>query len=415
MDLTVQQNCPSCGAAIDLHEADRLVQCSFCGIRNYRISRGLCRFVLPDKAPGSIPREEIFYVPYLRFKGSVFSCKGRDVQQRVVDITHLGVKSTSLPATLGLRPQAMKVLLLDKENTGCFLRQSVKAVAILEKAAQLTILDSQENQEPLYHRAYIGETISYIYLPLYIHDNILYDAVTNKGLARSGPSIELQKKSLRFQGRWRPHFLATLCPSCGGALEGEGDSLILSCHNCNTSWEEAGGRFRSIPWQRVPSRQQDATYLPFWKIEVKVAGVEMENFGDFLRLTNQPLVVRPEHDRMPLCFWIPAFKIRPRIFLNMARSMTVAQKHLPPGEANMAGGLHPVTLSRTEAVKALKTVLAQAALNKRDLLPLLPGIFFHPRATDLVYLPFASSGQDLVQEQTMLSVGGAVLRSGRSL
>lgn len=415
MDLTVQQNCPSCGAAIDLHEAERLVQCPFCGVRNYRISRGLSRFVLPDKAPDSIPREEIFYAPYLRFKGSVFSCKGREVHQRVVDITHLGVKSTSLPPSLGLRPQAMKVLLLDKENAGYFLRQSVKAVSVLEKAAQLTVLDPQENQEPFYHRAYIGETISYIYLPLYIHDNILYDAVTNKGLARSGPSIELQKKSRRFQGRWMPQFLATLCPSCGGALDGERDSLILSCHNCSTSWEEAGGQFRSIPWQRVPSRQQDVSYLPFWKIEVRGTGEVMENFGDFLRLTNQPLVVRPEHDRMPLCFWIPAFKIRPRIFLTLAKSMTVAQKRLPPGETTMAGGLHPVTLPRTEAVQALKTVLAEAALNKRDLLPLLPGISFHPRATDLVYLPFAPSGQDLVQEQTMLSVAGAVLRSGRNL
>jgi predicted RNA-binding Zn-ribbon protein involved in translation (DUF1610 family) len=415
MELTVQQNCPSCGAAIEVHEAERLVQCPFCGVRNYRISRGLCRFVLPDKAPDSIPREEIFYAPYLRFKGNVFSCKGREVQQRVVDITHLGVESTSLPPTLGLRPQAMKVLLLDQENAGYFLRQSVKAITILEKAAQLTMLDSEQNQEPFYHRAYIGETISYIYLPLYIHDNILHDAVTNKGLARSGSTIELEKKRCRFQPQWRPHFLATLCPSCGGALDGEGDSLILSCHTCNTSWEEAGGSFRSIPWQRVPALHRDATYLPFWKIEVQVTGVVMESFGDFLRLTNQPLVVRPEHDRMPLCFWIPAFKIRPRIFLNLARSMTVAQRHLVPGEATMAGSLHPVTLARTEAVQALKTVLAEAALNKRELLPLLPGISFHPRATDLVYLPFASSGQDLVQEQTMLSVAGAVLRAGRAL
>ena len=415
MDLTVQQNCPSCGAAIDLPEAERLVQCPFCGVRNYRISRGLSRFVLPDKAPEHISREDIYYAPYLRFKGSVFSCKGKEVQQRVVDITHLGVQSTSLPPTLGLRPQAMKVSLLGEENAGYFLRQSVKAAAILEKAAQLTVLDSEQNQEPFYHRAYIGETISYIYLPLYIHDNILYDAVTNSGLARSGPTIELEQKSRRFQQQWLPHFLATICPSCGGALDGERDSLILSCHNCGTFWEEAGGRFRSIPWQRVPSRHQEATYLPFWKIEVKVTGVVMANFGDFLRLTNQPLVVRPEYDHIPLCFWIPAFKIRPRIFLNLARSMTVAQKHLVAGEATMAGGLHPVTLPRTEAVQALKTVLAEAALNKRELLPLLPGISFHSQATDLVYLPFVPSGQDLVQEQTMFSVAGAVLRTGRSL
>jgi hypothetical protein len=141
----------------------------------------------------------------------------------------------------------------------------------------------------------------------------------------------------------------------------------------------------------------------------------MENFGDFLRLTNQPLVVRPEHDRMALCFWVPAFKIRPQFFLNLAKNITLTQKRLPAGEATMAKGLYPVTLPRTEAVQALKTVLAEASLNKRDVLPLLPGISFHPQATDLVYLPFIDNGHDLVQEQTMLSVPAAVLRSGRSL
>ena len=309
----------------------------------------------------------------------------------------------------------MKVSQINEEVAGSFFRLSVKAAAILDMAAQLTVLDSEQNREQFYHRAYIGETISYIYLPLYIHDHILYDAVTNIGLARSGPGDELKKKSLPFQSQWMPRFLATLCPSCGELLDGEQDSLILSCHNCHTSWEEAGGQFRSLPWQRVPSRQKDATYLPFWKIEVKVSGAVMENFGDFLRLTNQPLVVRPEHDRMALYFWVPAFKIRPQIFLNLAKNITLTQKRLPPGEATMAKGFYPVTLARTEAVQALKIVLAEAALNKRDVLPLLPGLSFHPQTTDLVYLPFIDNGHDLVQEQTMLSVAGAVLHFGRNL
>jgi hypothetical protein len=95
--------------------------------------------------------------------------------------------------------------------------------------------------------------------------------------------------------------------------------------------------------------------------------------------------------------------------------MTVTQKRIPAGEATMSKGLSPVTLPRTEAVQALKMILAEASLNKRDVLPLLPGISFHPQATDLVYLPFIDNGHDLVQEQTMLSVAGAVLRFGRSL
>jgi len=418
MELIIQQNCPSCGATIEFHEAGRLLQCPFCGMRNYRINRGLSRFVLPDKAPAHIPREDILYAPYLRFKGNVLYCKGREVLHRVVDITHLAMKASALPLSLGLRPQAMKVAPAGEANTGSFFRQSVKVTSLFEQVAQLTAYDSEQNLAPFYHRAFIGEIISYIYLPLYIHEHILYDAVTNKGLARISPGSMLQEGTLRFQQQWLPRFIATSCPNCGAALDGESESLVLSCRNCHSSWEEAGGQLRALSWQRVPSQQQngkDTAYLPFWKIKVDVTGTVMDSFGDFLRLTNQPLVVRPEHDRMDLCFWVPAFKIRPQIFLNLAKNMTVTQRRIPAGEATMSKGLLPVTLPRTEAVQALKTILAEASLNKRDVLPLLPGISFHPQATDLVYLPFKDSGHDLVQEQTMLSVAGAVLRFGRSL
>jgi predicted RNA-binding Zn-ribbon protein involved in translation (DUF1610 family) len=420
MELTIQQQCPSCGAAIELHETDRLLQCPFCGVRNYRISHGLTRFVLPDKAPAHILRKDLFYAPYLRFKGIIFSCEGQQIQHKVIDITHLALKATGLPPTLGLRPQALKVRPVDKKTTGTFFQQSVKATAVLDMAAQLTAMESSiQNRDPLYHRAYIGETISCLYLPLYVHDNILYDAVTNSALAHSDTALDMKRKGLPFQSQWMPRFLATLCPSCGELLDGERDSLILVCYNCNSSWEEVAGRFQPLVWQRLPARQKDALYLPFWKIEVKAAiaptGVTMETFGDFLRLTNQPLVAQPEHDRMPLCFWIPAFKIRPRIFLTLAKSMTLTQKRLSAGDTTMARGLHPVTLSRAEAAGALKTALAETAVNKRDILPILPKITFYPQATDLVYAPFINHGHDLVQEQTMHAIARSALHFSRSL
>jgi len=417
MELIVQQSCPSCGADIVGDEADRLLQCPFCGVRHYRVTPGLSRYVLPDKAPGHIPREELLYAPYLHFKGSIFSCNGKQVQQRVVDVTHLGAGDAvpGLPLSLGLRPQSMPVSLLASPIPGNFFRQQLKAEAIFEMAALSSALVPEQTPEPLYHRAFIGETISCLYLPLYIHDGTLYDAVTNKALAKGMSGDALGKGCLPFQKQWMPRFLATLCPACGGSLAGERDSLVLSCHNCHSSWEEAEGALRSLAWQRVTSLHKDARYLPFWKIEVKASGVEMESFGDFLRLTNQPLVVRPEHDRMALCFWVPAIKLRPQIFLNLARNLTLSQKRLPAGEAVMAGELFPVTLPRSEAIQALKTVLAEAAVNKRDVLPLLPEIKFQPLATELVYLPFNDNGHDWVQEQIMLAIPGSVLRFGRSL
>jgi len=71
MELTVEQSCPSCGAAIIGDEADRLLQCAFCGIHHYRVNPGLSRFVLPDKAPKHIRRED-FFTRRISIAGGVF-------------------------------------------------------------------------------------------------------------------------------------------------------------------------------------------------------------------------------------------------------------------------------------------------------------------------------------------------------
>ncbi|MBU0960167.1 MAG: hypothetical protein KKH60_01470 [Proteobacteria bacterium] len=415
MDLTIQQNCPSCGAEIELNEADRLIQCPYCEVNNFMVNRGLLRFVLPDKAPVHIDRREMFYAPYLRFKGNIYYCTGTHLKHRVIDTTQRGVNSSVLPLSLGLRPQAMRISLVTDMVSGSFFRQTVKARTLLEKASQPTVHDSEKIKASLYSRAYIGESLSCIYLPLYIEDGVLYDAVINKPLAHGGSAESLQKKSDRYHPGWTPHFLATLCPHCGDTLTGEHDSLVLSCCNCHSSWEEKQGGFHPISWQRVVSHHDHMYYLPFWKLEVRSTGVEMNNFADFLRITNQPLVVQPVHEQMVLSFWIPAFKLKPKTFIQLAKNMTVSQRKLPGGEQTMIKGMHPVTLQRTEAVQALKSVMAEAALNKQQLLPLLPGMSFHPLASDLTYLPFFDRGHDFVQEQSGLSLAKSVLRFGRSL
>ncbi len=415
MDLTIHQNCPSCGAGIELHEADRLIRCPYCEVRNFMVRRGPLRFVLPDKAPGHIDRRRIFYAPYLRFKGNIYYCKGKHLQHKVVDTTQRGVNSNILPPSLGLRPQAMRISLVTDRVSGSFLRQTVKARTLLEKAAQLTVIDSEKIKAPFYHRAYIGESLSCIYLPLYIENHVLYDAVINKPLANGGSVENLQETRDRYHPVWTPHFLATLCPHCGDTLAGEHDSLVLSCHNCHSSWEEKQGGFHSIGWQRIPSRYDHMHYLPFWKLQVRSRGVEMNKFADFLRMTNQPLVIQPVHEQLDLAFWVPAFKLKPKTFLQLAKNMTIKQSKVAEGEQSMVKGMHPVTLQRAEAIQAMKSVMAQAALNKRKLFPRLPGISFHPLGTTLMYLPFFDKGHDLVQEQSGLSLAKSVLRFGRSL
>jgi hypothetical protein len=418
MDLSIEQTCPSCGAPIELHEADRLIKCPFCDVGNYLASAGISRFVLPDKAPECIAREDMIYAPYLRFKGNIFSCRGKQVDHRVIDTTHQGMDIPTLPLSLGLRPQAMKVLPVTDTIAGRFFKQVEKVATILTKATDMAALfSSDEAVGALYHRAFIGETISCIYLPLYLQDGSLYDAVLNRPLGKGDAVALLMQEAMRYNPAWTPRFLATICPHCAGTLAGEHDSLVLSCTNCESLWAEKEGAFHPVNWRILRSEQEgdNHLYLPFWKIRPAVTGLQLASFGDFLRLTNQPVVVKREHDALDLCFWVPAFKIRPNLFLNLAKSMTISQARIGEGASEMAKTMYPVTLPSSEAVQSLKTILANITMDKRHFLPQLPAIDVQAQQTELVYLPFASSGHDLVQEQTTVSIASNVLQFGRSL
>jgi hypothetical protein len=417
MELTIEQSCPSCGAPIELHEGNRLIKCPFCDGGNYQISGGLSRLVLPDKAPGHIPREDLAYVPYLRFKGNIFSCLGNHVDYKVIDTTHQGIHVTDLPLSLGLRSQAMKIFPVTDAISGRFFPLTEKIAAIFTKATELASIFSNEGVEPLYHRAFIGETISCIYLPVYLQNGSLYDAVLNRPLCDAQIVAGLPQQATPCNPAWAPRFLATVCPHCAETLTGEPDSLMLACHNCDSLWAESNGAFHPLTWEIVRSDHHEDTpvYLPFWKIRPKVTGIALASFGDFLRLTNQPVVVKKEHDVQELCFWIPAFKIRPNIFLQLAKRMTIVQARIPKGGREMAKMMSSVTLPSSEAVQSLKTVLADSTMDKRHFLPRLPTVTFQEQQTDLVYLPFISTGFDLVQEQTSVSVPSTVLQFGRSL
>ncbi len=415
MDLTIHQNCPSCGAGIVLSEADRLITCPYCDVQNYMVTRGPLRFVLPHKAPDHILPQDMFYAPYLRFKGNVFYCKGKFLKYKVVDTTQKGMVASALPPSLGLRPQAMPVILVTDKLTGHFLPQTIKAKKLVERAAQLTVIDSENIKSPFYHRAYIGETVSCIYLPLYIDDDTLYDAVTNKALGRGGSEKNILARSMRYKSGWAPHFLATVCPHCGDLLRGERDSLILSCYNCHSSWQEQKGGFQQIKWSAVASAYKEMYYLPFWQLTVRATGVVLDTFADLLQQTNQPLVIQQRHKERKLVFWIPAFKVRPSTFLRLGKNITLSQEKIGNGVQEMPRSKHPVTLPRNEAVQSLKSVLAGIALNKKNLLPKLSRVHFQPLETELRYLPFFDRGHDFVEEQTGISIAQSVLRFGRKL
>ena len=415
MDLTIEQSCPGCGASIELHEDDRMVRCPFCEVHNYMLDRGARRFVLPWSLPANIAENDLFFVPYLRFKGAILYTTGEKVNHKLVDTTRLGLESTRWPASLRLRPQAMKVKPIVAGMAGRFLKQTVKTQTVFSHAVRITTLFSKRKDNHVYHRAFIGESLSRIYQPYYIHDEKLFDGVDNS-LLGEGTTLETdQNNSFPSKVSWEPGFIPTVCPECGDLLKGERDSLVLNCGNCETLWQEQGGRFIPLKWSVVESGAKAVRYLPFWKITFHTTDENLKTFGGFLRLTNQPVLVRREYDELPLAFWIPAFKVNPKVFLQLAAKLTVIQLRIPEGKKGRLGNMYPVTLHWKEAVQAIKSVLAETALHKKRVYPLLSSMDIASADPVLQYLPFTVHSHDLVQEHTLVTVNSAALRYGRKL
>lgn len=408
MGFTIEQGCPQCGAALQLEETDRILSCPYCDVKSVIYSPDYFRYVLPDNAPG----KELIYAPYLRFKGAVYFCRGMALGHRIIDITHLGLEFNGIPASLGLRPQAMKLRFIRPGQDGVFLRFSLKAMDILTRAARLT---SGPSRQKVLHRAFIGETMSIIYLPMYLDGNRLFDGILNRPVTSlPGGREDLNSMIIKKQA-WGPGFISTLCPQCGWRLEGDRDSVVLLCSNCATAWEIREGSLKHVNLLFVKGRKEGLLYIPFWRITARVKGIDIETFSDFIRVTNQPVITDDARGKRDMNFFSPAFKIRPKIFLNLAKQFTVLQPDFIGEETFKGKQLHPVTLPREEAVQALKVILASCAVNRKNIYPNLPGISFEIKETTLVYMPFVQGPNDMIQEETGIAINRPSLRFGRSM
>lgn len=417
MNIQVEQPCPQCGGSVTLSVEDRLLSCPYCGVKNFLQSSGAFRYALPNRV---VPekQDQMLYAPYLRFKGNIFTVSKSGISYKVLDTTQDACPQLGFPPSLGLRPQAMKLVRIHNETKGRFLPLTVNMQKVLEKAARIQSL-SQKEDESLYHRAYIGETLSYIYLPLLPREDGLFDAVLGEPLAHADASAVQALKSTPFQPNWQMKFLATLCPRCGWNLDGEGDCLVLTCSNCDTAWRIGKNGLFHTPCSMFPGPADTALYLPFWRMSVNLPAVEIQSFADFIHRTNQPLVPRKEWEKQVMQFWIPAFKLRPKIFLRTAKQATISQWRLTreqqEKEMRIVPKMYPVTLSLSEAKQSLKLVLAESAINKRKVYPHLPTVRPAVTSSSLVFLPFKDRHHDWVQTPGGTVIAKSVLHFGRTL
>jgi len=354
-----------------------------------------------------------------------FLCKANKTEQRVIDATALAADYNKLPHSLGVRPQAVPLRFVTHELASHFflpnlsfetvfswIEKKLLAVENMNIAAPMTGYISKEK---VYHSAYIGETTSLIYLPVFIRGNELYDAVTKKPVAIL-PDKESGGLSFQKLQTGEISFIPTLCPRCGWDLQGEKDSLVLLCRNCDSAWKASGEGLENVDFSVVIGGEKDPPlYLPFWRMKVQITGVRLRSYADLIRFANLPKAIQKEWEEQEIHFWSPAFKVRPELFQRAAKAATNAQLMVTTGQGVPKTEVFPVTLPAEEALQGLKITLVNMAVPKRNILHLIDEITITPQEFLLILVPFSKNTHEYAQKEMHLSLNINALKYGRNL
>ncbi|MBW2108970.1 MAG: hypothetical protein JRI36_09935 [Deltaproteobacteria bacterium] len=406
--MLVDYQCPQCGAPATIEETDRLFSCGFCRVKSFLLSR-VYRYLLPCCNAGN--RALVFF-PYWRFKGIFFSCTRQGIGYRILDISHQAVQCDLFPASVGLRSQAMKLRFVSPATQGYFLTPTLPFKDVLDAIQNRY---EQDLAPPVFHRDFIGDTLSLLYSPFYV-DHGIVDAVLDSPICGELP---LNFDLFALPGGdtdWTLRFIAAQCPTCGWDLDGDRDTLVLHCKNCDSAWQAGKAKFTPLPLVHVPAETDDeVAWLPFWRIQAQSQGVRLASYADFARLANLPRVIQTKWETQPFMFWSPAFKVRPRDFLRLSRRIILEQPRGDWPPTIPEGFLYPVTLPVTEAAGALKINLAAFMKPPGLLYPRLSEIQIKPEVSTLVYFPFQLKGHDLVNTALQIRINRQTLVFARSL
>ncbi|MGD9183590.1 MAG: hypothetical protein PVG15_19050 [Desulfobacterales bacterium] len=355
--------------------------------------------------------KDLVFFPYWRFKGMLFAYAGHGIRHKFVDVSHQAVASRLFPVSLGLRSQALKIKFITPETEGLFL-EPTQTLAQVEQNFDMRF--DKTLPKPVLHHAHIGETISLIYAPFYI-ENRIYDAVLNRPVA-AGQTENFDIDQLPAENpNWRIDFISTLCPHCGWDLEGERDSLVLLCKNCTSAWYPVGKKLKKIKFGRQPAPENNVLYLPFWRIRPEISGINLRNYADLIKVANIPKVVQPGWENIGFRFWAPAFKVRPKIFLQLSKNMTLAQLHNDLVKELPEHRHHPITLPVTEAIESLKVNLASFIKPKNTLAEILHAIDIAAKSFVLVYVPFQEKHHEFIQPDLQFAINKNILTLSENL
>ena len=406
-NFQIEQQCPQCGAPIILDEADRILSCKFCRTRVYLATNDLFRFYIPPKEGIS---ENIYFLPYWRIKGLSYTIQGTSVSYKYVDANFLCYDFPQLPYSLGFRPQALKLRFVGSDNAaGKFIAASPEITSNL-------LNNFQKRAQHSYQREIlIGETASIIYTPVYIANGRLYDAILKKPLTAKADDGENERiLDTAPAEKWHVAFVPLLCPHCGADLPGEKDALIVFCSNCHSAWNPSDKNFSKVNFSTWPEKGDDIIYLPFWRMKVKVNGIQLETYADLIKLANLPKAPADIWTRTPFYFQAPAFKVNPSLFLRWCRQLTATPAQTGLITDLPAKNIYPVTLPLSEALESAFITLS-SLMKEKYLLDVSSALEFTLEDSMLLLHPFTKSAKELIHTKLGFSMDMAALNLGAYL
>ncbi|MCP3871961.1 MAG: hypothetical protein GY699_02255 [Desulfobacteraceae bacterium] len=410
ISFKVEHQCPQCGAPVILGEDTLFFVCEFCRVRSCISQKGFSRYMFSPSEKTSSDAH-IIYLPYWRFKGVRYTCTLKGVEHKFLDISCLamGEPRKNIPISLGFRSQALPLKLVSAKTNGSFLRPSGYEQTLLNMNKKFTSDNKNVFQEN------IGETSSLIYSPFYIKNGHLLDGILNKPVG----TIDENSFDLDRADTCRPEketlFIPGLCPSCGWDLEGNLDSLVLVCRNCESLWSARGKQLARIKFGCARPVNDEDVLLPFWKISADISIIDLKSYSDLIKFGNLPQVPLPGSDKQSISFWAPAFKIRPKIFLRLITQLAILQPKDDFKKQLTKHTLHAVNFPSSEAIESIKVTLGALMKPATKYLPKLDEVKVTPKAIKLIYLPFESKSHDLYHPQLGVSINKNSLKLSENL
>ncbi|MBI4774061.1 MAG: hypothetical protein HY788_07765 [Deltaproteobacteria bacterium] len=393
-----------------LEESERLFLCGFCRVKLLITTPDYFRTYLPPPDPSP---DKVFYVPYWRFKGMRFACKGQKIEHRIIDMSRSATHLGNLPLSLGFRPQVLNLRFVSPRTPGVFLRPDRSFEHVLSQLESPS--GDPSVNEPVLHQQFVGESLGMVYAPVYFEQNRLYDAVCGSPLSPADDAMQVAFESAEAKMQWQTGFLPALCPRCGWDLSGEMDSHVLLCRHCNSVWTTSGGELEQVQFAVWPAREPGSVFLPFWMIEPRIEGIRLASYADLVRTLNLPKVAQSEWESIRFRFWAPAFKVHPVLFLRLCRHLTGVQPVRKFERGLPDAPMVPATLPLKEAGDVRKIVLADLTVAKKSIFPLLPEIHTRLQRAALVFVPFEPRGNELYQAESLVSLSRSAIRIGRNI